>query len=505
MDEEVSRRLSRPFAWTGGAAALLAVALAFPFIGRAVNTSDGAEVVSETLGLFVEGRFTYAKLSSGQPASEHSMYGLFPSLLPLPFLTAGWPFRGSIGAPALDALVSLTWLTGTLLAALGFLRLARTLRPGASPLLAGGFVAGTFLWPYAADSFVEPWAAGCLAFAAADLLAPRAPENGRFFRAAVVWSLGALLKPVLWLTAPAFFLAAVLACRRAGRGAGGAGAAAAGFLPALVSAGLANWVRFGSPLETGYGDYATQFGTPLLGGLGGLLASPGRSLFLFAPIAALALLAVRRLSPAAIVLFVVVPALHILAIARWFSWPGGASWGPRLLLPILPLLAAPAILLSARATVVALALGALVNLSGVLVAPGAWIGYVERLPAAAPDWPEKGSERVSVVPQLSPVRGHAILFLRALGVRTAFPYPGLGPAGQSSAAESVSPWIVRRLLGLPPISPILPRLLVRVAAAHVARGDMPSACRYAREAHALAPGDLDASRLLVTCAPMVSR
>lgn len=505
MDEEVSRRLSRPFGWTGGAAALLAVALAFPFIGRAVNTSDGIEVVSETLGLFVEGRFAYARLPSGQPASEHSLYGLFPSLLPLPFLTAGWPFRGSIAAPALDALVSLTWLTGTLLAALGFLRLARILAPGASPLLAGGFVAGTFLWPYAADSFVEPWAAGCLAFAAADLLAPRTPASGRFFRAAVVWSLASLLKPVLWLTAPAFFLAALLLCRRAGGGVGAAGAAAAGFLPALISAGLANWVRFGSLLETGYGDYATRFGTPLIEGLGGLLASPGRSVFLFAPVVALALLAIRRLPQAAIVLCVAAPVLHVLAIARWFSWPGGAAWGPRLLLPVLPLLAAPAVLLPARAAVVALALGALVNLPGVLVAPGAWIGYAERLPAAAPDWPEKGSERVSVVPQLSPVRGHAILFLRALGAGAALPYPLTAPEGPPSAAGSVSPWIVRRLLGLRPVPPILPRLLVRVAAAHVALGDLPLACRYAREAHALSPGDPDASRLLVTCPPQVSR
>jgi hypothetical protein len=484
--------------------ALLAVALAFPFIGRAVNTSDGAEVVSETLGFLVEGRFTYVQSAAGV-APEHSKYGIFPSLLPLPFLGAGWPFRVALPAGTLDVLVALTWLSGALLAAMGFLRLARSLEPAASPLLAGGFVAGTFLWPYAADSFVEPWAAGCLAFAAADLLAPHPPESSRFFRAAVIWSLGALLKPVLWLTAPAFFLAALLACRRTGSGVGAAGAAAAGFFPALVLAGLANWLRFGSLIETGYGEEASRFISPLLGGLRGLLLSPGRSLFLFAPIALLGILAVRRLTAPALLLCLATPLVHVLVIARWHSWPGGASWGPRLLLPVLPLLAAPAVLLPARATIAALALGTLVNLPGVLVAPGAWIGYAERLPAAAPGWPERGSERVSIVPQLSPIRGHAILFLRALGARTAPPSSGSGPAGQPSAADSVSPWIVRKMLGLPPVPPILPRLLIRVAAAHAARGELPSACRYAREAHALAPEDPDASRLLVTCTPTVSR
>lgn len=485
--------------------ALLAIALVFPFIGRAVNTADGAEVVSETLGLFVEGRFTYVGQPSDGVAPEHSKYGVFPSLLPLPFLAAGWPFRAVFPAGVLDVLVALTWLFGALLAALGFLALARSLEPVASPLFAGGFVAGTFLWPYAADSFVEPWAAGCLAFAAADLLAPQPPKSGRFFRAAVVWSLGALLKPVLWLTAPAFFLAALLLCRRAKGGVGPAGATAVGFLPALVLAGLANWLRFGSLSETGYGEEASRFVTPLLEGLRGLLLSPGRSLFLFAPIALLGILAARRLPAPALLLCLATPLVHVLVIARWHSWPGGASWGPRLLLPVLPLLAAPAVLLSARATVAALALGALVNLPGVLIAPGAWIGYAERLPAAAPDWPERGSERVSIVPQLSPIRGHAIVFLRALGAEIALPYQGLGPRDQPSAADSVSPWIVRKILGLPPVPPILPRLLIRVAAAHAARGELPSACRYAREAHALAPEDPDASGLLVTCAPTVSR
>ena len=38
------------------AAALFVLLLAFPFVGRAVLSSDGAEVLAETLGLFVTGR-----------------------------------------------------------------------------------------------------------------------------------------------------------------------------------------------------------------------------------------------------------------------------------------------------------------------------------------------------------------------------------------------------------------------------------------------------------------
>ena len=96
-----------------------------------------------------------------------SKYGLFPSLLPLPFAAAVWPLRRALSSESLDAAVSLTRAVGAGLSALAFLSLARRLKPSASPLWGPAFLAGTFLWPYAAESFVEPWAAAALAHLAA--------------------------------------------------------------------------------------------------------------------------------------------------------------------------------------------------------------------------------------------------------------------------------------------------------------------------------------------------
>ena len=141
------------------AAASYAGLLALAFIGRSVISSDGAEVVSVTLGFFVSGRFEAATLPTADLLpipSLHSHYGLFPSLLPLPFLAAAWPLRGWLGAAGLDGAVALTWAAGAVLCALGFVRLARVFRPGVSALWGPAFLAGTFLWPYAADSFFDP-------------------------------------------------------------------------------------------------------------------------------------------------------------------------------------------------------------------------------------------------------------------------------------------------------------------------------------------------------------
>ncbi|MGA7992597.1 MAG: hypothetical protein WCC53_14255, partial [Thermoanaerobaculia bacterium] len=163
---ETSRSRPRP---RGAALALLALVCASAFIGRSVNTSDGAEVVSESLGLLVQGHFGFGRAPAAgssipEPASHtHSKYGLFPSLLTLPTLGPPWPARRLIGAAGLDALSALTWLAGTLLAALAFGSLVRALRPDAAGPWEAAFVVGTFLWPYAADSFVEPFAAAGLA------------------------------------------------------------------------------------------------------------------------------------------------------------------------------------------------------------------------------------------------------------------------------------------------------------------------------------------------------
>jgi hypothetical protein len=480
---------------------LLALVLAagFPYIGRSVTTADGAEVVSESLGLFVQGSFGLGRIPPADSSTPemgpagHSKYGLFPSLLPVPALAAVWPVRRLVGGAGVDAAIAATWTLGVVLAGLAFGRLVRTLRPDAAGPWEAAFVAGTFLWPYAADSFVEPFAAAGLAWGAALLLGGR-PRAG-----AAAWGAAFLLKPVLWITAPAFLLALLLDEDRP-RVAGNAARSLAVFALFLGLQGAANLAQGGTLLETGYGSEVLRFTTPLPEGLYGLLLSPGRSVFLYAPVALVGLVSLVRAPRRVAAICAGAPLVLLLVMARWWSWEGGASWGPRLLLPVLPLLAAPAAFAGRAVARAAFVAGALLNLAGVLVSPGSWDGYVDRLrPPDGVRWPAMGLVRVVQVPVLSPILGHAWLAARNVaGLDLRGPWLAAGAseaAPPPDAGASVSPWIVRRTLGLPAIPPMAPRLLVFSASGDAARGRFPRARKWLAEALLFTPGDPDARRL----------
>jgi hypothetical protein len=478
----------------------LLVAVALPYIGRSVSTSDGAEVVSESLGLFVQGSFGYGRMPAAAAVAAateppHSRFGLFPSLVPLPALAAGRAARGIAGTPGLETLVACTWSCGVLLAGLAFGVLVRALRADATGPWEAAFVAGTFLWPYAAESFMEPFAAAGIAFGAARVLA-----GSRGADAALPWAAACLLKPILWATAPVLVLALAVGSAPP-RTAAPALRALATFAAVLCLQGAANVVLYGSFLESGYGEEVLRFTTPLGAGLAGLLLLPGRSLFLYAPAVLAGLAGLRGRSRAVVVLCGAAPLLHLLAVARWWSWEGGTAWGPRHLLPVLPLVVAPAVFVAAGAVRALFLAGALVNVWGVLVAPGSWDGYAESLrPPAGAAWPAAGPVRVATVPALSPVRGHAWLAARnLLGLELAKPWLARGAAETRpapGAKETVSPWLLRRATGLPALAPLIPRLLVRSAAGYIARGEEARALPWLREALLLAPRDPDALRLL---------
>jgi hypothetical protein len=121
----------------------------------------------------------------------------------------------------------------------------------------------------------------------------------------------------------------------------------AGLLPGFALAGWYNLARFETLLASGYGSEAFQFTTPLAEGLFGLLLSPGKSVFLYAPPLLLAFpggFALWRRGERTIVLVIAGLFLsHLLLYARWGQWPGGGVWGPRFLLPVV----APVMVLAA--------------------------------------------------------------------------------------------------------------------------------------------------------------
>lgn len=482
-----------------GAALLTLLLLSAAFVGRAVVSSDAAEAISDTFGLFVTGELGAATLPPTAPGDRNtfafkSHYGVFPSLLLVPFTAVPWALRGWIGGTGVDAGIALTWIAGALLATLAGLRLMRVLRPAASPYWAPAFLGSTFLWAYAADSFFETFAAAGLTFAAAEILGERRDGLARGpVLAASLFTGAALLKPVLWVTAPVLVLGAALAWR------GGADAARrTAVLAGLLTAGLAmGWgasaLRFGAEANFGYGGEAFLFSNPLLAGTYGLLLSPNRGLVFYAPLAVIGFARVLRGAPPAVrTLCAGMPLVLLLTVARFEGWHGGSAWGPRHLLPVLPLLVAPVVLASRKVSVVGALAGVAVNSLGVLVAAGAWISWVELLrPPSGAGWSSSGADVVSEVPALAPVRGHAFLLARSLGFRVESPAVKLGATERHApfpAAQYLSPRLLRAALGLPAVTPMSPAILHRIGIACVLRDRPSDALPFLREAASLDPG-----------------
>ena len=100
-----------------------------------------------------------------------------------------------------------------------------------------------------------------------------------------------------------------------------------------------HWAYFGSPLRQGL---TPRFSAPWGEGHLGLLVSPGKGLFVFTPIALIAVAGlVRALRYDDRVLAATCGAAalaHWLFVGRWAEWHGGESWGPRLMTDALPLL-----------------------------------------------------------------------------------------------------------------------------------------------------------------------
>lgn len=97
-----------------------------------------------------------------------------------------------------------------------------------------------------------------------------------------------------------------------------------------------NLVRWGSPMKTGYGPSG---GGTMWRGLWGLLFSPGKSVFLYNPPLALALmglpLVVKRNARFVVALVVAVVPV-VLYYAQFMYWDGDWAWGPRYLTFAIP-------------------------------------------------------------------------------------------------------------------------------------------------------------------------
>lgn len=398
------------------------------FNGR-ITSSDGLSMFAVTESFVKRGELAtdqmwtfFGTKSIAAPDGEvYSKYGYGTSLLaaPLYALALYVPFSG---------LMQVTLLTSALAVALTAAMLylsTRRLGYGASAAVIVALLFGlaTPAWVYAKEFWSEPFAA--MTLLAAFYFCLRYRNSGSVRDA--LWA-GVLLGLAVTVRTTNVFLVPVYAAFAFVEWGGGnlsqsrreRGEGLITFLVPIGVLGLSvlayNWMRFGNPLTTGY-RADEDFSNNLLLGAYGLLASPGKGLFVYAPFLAVVPFGVwqfwrehRR------VLFFIgaLVGFHVLVFSAWYYWWGGTNWAARFLVPTLPflvLLCAPLVKLileprkGAAFVALRIVFGALVVVSVVNELAGVAVNSLTYQLRAA-TLSENANWDAIFVPALSPLLGH---------------------------------------------------------------------------------------------------
>lgn len=312
-----------------------AVALFLILVGQAqVTILDGSSMLAVTQSIVHHASLSVPPqlgVAGHDGVTYYSKYGLLLPLLSIVPVLLVQPLGAIAGRldlfEAAAAATVMPLVAGALAGALYLLGRRLGAPRAAAALVAAGSVLGTFLLPYGRDFFTEPLVALGLVVMVDRALA------GRELQAGAALAFAVLARPQSAVFAP--LLLGFLALR------GGGLAAIARALPPLAIAAIVtlayNVYRFHDALQFGYRPPVDPgFTTPLLEGARGLLLSPEKSVVLFAPaivLVPLALLALWRRQRALVALLLALFAATFVLAATWWSWQGGWSWGPRLLIP----------------------------------------------------------------------------------------------------------------------------------------------------------------------------
>jgi hypothetical protein len=326
-----------------------------------------------------------------------------------------------------------------------FYVVVRGLGVGVWPALAAALGLGftTPIWVYAKSFMAEPLQALGL------LLAVGGAAKARAGKGAAVAGLGVLLAVSTKLSMLPLALWCLLPFTIARRNRWWL--AWLGLAAALVGHGIYDLARFGTPWETGYGAQATgaAYTTPLHVGLYGLLLSSGKGVVWFAPLVWLVPWgfarawrmgkdasdesAARAAQQAAALVFTI-GLVALLFYGRFQHWAGDGSFGPRYLVPILPLafvLVAFALDQASRARhVVARVLaifGLLVQIGGVAIYFGAQMREAGDYPYTLPLEHPRFMSDSHFNPRFSPILGHWRMLGRNAVEHLQGKAPHLGP------------------------------------------------------------------------------
>jgi hypothetical protein len=327
----------------------------------------------------------------GVDGQYYAPYGIGHAIYGVPFYVLGRLAEAglgvSIGRP--DAITKAAFVCGSAVAAalvvwVVFLfawRLAGDRRAAVLTALTVGF--GTVLWPYAKFGFNAPLATLTVVGGVYGVwCGVRYGRRPALWAGSLLLACAMLVRHELALVSIAVGIWAYFESDR--RWLPTARTWAAIGLPA-IAAGLVtlayNQARFGSPWDTGYlRDSTATFGSAL-DGIVGLVVSPGRSIFLYSLITLPALVALgqmfKRDRSSAWLLSVVCGGLFVFYASLTY-WDADRSYGPRYLLPMVPLLCVPLVYWFAGATGRArTALAAMVLLSVLGQLPGVLVDFTK--------------------------------------------------------------------------------------------------------------------------------
>jgi hypothetical protein len=330
-----------------------------------------------------------SELWRGLDGRYYTPFGIGQSLFDVPFLLAGRVATAAVGSKLgglgdpdtipkafVAAASTIPAAVAVAFSLLFAWRLSSNVRSSVLAALVVAFA--TMLWPYAKFGFNAALTAGTLTAGAYGLAAGAADRRGWVAAGGgAALGIALLTRHEMILAAGAglgWFLWQVRRTEPRGR------LVAAAALPVCAAFGLwitLNTMRFGNPWHTGH---TPEFAWS---GFGAFLLSPSGALVLYSPpaLGGVALITAARSGQALSWLMMLIVAVLVLFYATLEDWLGTRSYGPRYLVPILPLLVAPiAIWLSrARTGASRLALAAL-----------CLVGVGIQLPAVAVDFSRAG-------------------------------------------------------------------------------------------------------------------
>ena len=341
---------------------------------------DGRIMVRTAVSMATLGEIGIARgqaVGIDRPAGDSvSRYGMGPSIVLAPPVLVAPAVARAFSPGATQTLFILSQLLMILGAAAAAGSLTRAW--GGDVLAARRAIFATALasplFAYAGSDFSEPLLAalaGAAFAAAAWAVRPETPERRALALSAAAGAAAgfALVSKSLLIVLAAFVLGLLAAGDAAGR-AKRLAAAVLGWLPFFALWLAFEIVRFGRPFASYQGE---SFNHPVLDGLLRLTVGPNKGLLFYFPLLVLSAVGAaslaKRSRPAA-ALGAGFFGFVLLTASAWWAWDGTFGWGPRLLLPAIPVLAAFAALAAAGLPPLAFrllfGLGVAVNAIGVL-------------------------------------------------------------------------------------------------------------------------------------------